>query len=340
MIGFLLRRLLLAVVTVVTVSFGAFVCFGTALDPSYPLAIATDQTPRHLVQQHYHLTDPILERYWLWVKSFAHHGFGKPVSTSVADNQVIEASGNIGPELWHAGWLTVQLVGYALVLVLVLSLALGTASSRWRGGWTDALVRIFNYLAWSVPAFLVAFFFRRWFTGGQTASAFIYGPRTIQYNGHPAFLIGPPTGGFVDWFQHLTLPALALALGLVGVYSRYVRSSMLVSLGQPYAVVARAKGLGEGRVVLRHALRNSLIPFVSALSLEVGAIVGASLAADWVFSLGGLATLTIGALGRADPFEMTAVVITIAIVVIVFMTLADLVVGWLDPRARVAAANE
>ena len=89
----------------------------------------------------------------------------------------------------------------------------------------------------------------------------------------------------------MTLPAIALALGLVGVYTRYIRSSMLVALSQPYAVVARAKGLSEGRVVVRHALRNSLIPFVSALSLEIGAIVGASMAADWVFSMGGVATL-------------------------------------------------
>jgi ABC-type dipeptide/oligopeptide/nickel transport system permease component len=336
---FLTRRLLLCVATIVTVSFGAFVCFGESLDPSYPLVVSTDQTPRHLVQAHYHLTDPILERYWLWVQNFAHHGFGKPASTNVVDGKVIDSTTRIGPELWHAGWLTIQLVGFSLVLVVGLSLLLGTVSSRFRGGAADTGVRLLNYVAWSVPAFLVAFFFRRWFAGSQTASSFVYGPQTIQHQGHPVFLIGPPTGGFVDWFQHMTLPAIALSLGLVGVYSRYVRSSMLVALAQPYAVVARAKGLGEGRVVVRHALRNSLIPFVSALSLEIGAIVGASLAADWVFSLGGLATLTIGALGRADPFEMTAVVVTLSAVVLVFMTLADLAVGWLDPRAHVAAVQ-
>ena len=339
MVGFFVRRLLLAVVTVVTVSFIAFVSFGKSLDPSYPLVLSQDQTPRHLVQAHYHLTDPILERYWLWVKNFAHSGFGKGVSTTVVDGQVVEGAGNIGSELWHAGWITFQLVGYALVLTVLLSLLLGTVSSRWRGGAADVGVRLLTYMSWSVPAFLIAFFFRRWFTGDQTASSFIYGPQTLQHPGHPVFLIGAPTGGFVDWFQHMTLPAIALALGLVGVYSRYIRSSMLVSLSQPYAVVARAKGLSEGRVVVRHALRNSLIPFVSALSLEIGAIVGASMAADWVFSMGGVATLTIGALGRADPFEMTAVVISLSVIVIVFMTVADLVVGWLDPRARLAAAS-
>jgi peptide/nickel transport system permease protein len=231
----------------------------------------------------------------------------------------------------------VQLVSYALAITVVLSIALGTVSARWRGTPADAGIRILNYVSWSVPAFLIAFFFRRWFTGGQTASSFVYGPQTIDTHGARIFLIGAPTGGIVDWFQHMTLPALALALGLVGVYSRYIRSSMLVALAQPFAVVARAKGLSEGRVVVRHALRTSLIPFVSALALEVGAVVGASMAADWVFSLGGLASLTIAALGRADPFEMTAVVITLSAVVLTFMTLADIVVGWLDPRVRVTA---
>ena len=95
MAGFLVRRLLLAIVTVVTVSFIAFVCFGKSLDPSYPLVLSPDQTPRHLVQAHYHLTDPILERYWLWVKKFTRHGFGRGVSTNVVDGKVVENSGNI-----------------------------------------------------------------------------------------------------------------------------------------------------------------------------------------------------------------------------------------------------
>lgn len=336
---FAVRRLLLALITVATVSFGAFVVFGTALDPSYPLVISPDQRPRHAVQAYYHLTDPILARYWLWLKNFFHHGFGYPVSTSVADGQVVVSNQPIGPELWHAATISAQLVAYALVITVVVSLALGTITSRWRNGPVDVGVRILCYLSWSIPAFLIAFFLRQWLTGAQSASHFIYGPNTVDNHGAPVFLIGPPTGGLVDWFQHMTLPAVALALGLIGVYTRYIRSSMLVSLTQPYAVVARAKGLGEWQVVVRHALRNSLVPFVSSLSLEVGAVIGASLAVDWIFSLGGLATLTIQALGDADPFEMTAVVMTLAIVVIVFMTLADLLVGWLDPRVRIATAE-
>jgi peptide/nickel transport system permease protein len=336
---YLTRRTLLAIATLVTVSFGAFCGFAKSLDPSYPMVLSSDQRPRHAVQAYYHLTDPVLERYWLWVKSFFRHGFGSPVSLDVVDLKVQPSNASISGEVLHAGWISLQLVGASLLLVVLLSLALGTLSARWRSGPMDLGVRFLTYLSWSVPTFLIAFFFRRWFAGAQTSSSFVYGPQTIDHHGARVFLIGPPTSGFLDWFQHMTLPALALALGLVGVYSRYVRSSMLVSLSQPYAVVARAKGLTEGRVVVRHALRNSLIPFLSALSLEVGAVVGASLAADYVFSLGGLASLTIAALGRADPFELTAVVITLAFVVILFMTIADLVVGWLDPRARIAGAE-
>jgi len=339
MLAFVIRRLALTALTAVTVSFAAFCAFGKGLDPSYPLVLGPPEK-RHAVQAYYHLTDPILQRYWLWVKNFFRHGFGNPVSLQVNDDlTVTPSSASIGGEVVHAAWISFQLVGLSLVLMVVLSLALGTVSARWRSGPADIALRLTTYLSWSVPAFLVAFFFRRWFTGNQTASSFVYGPQTIEHHGSPLFLIGPPTGGFANWFQHMTLPALSLALGLAAVYVRYVRSSMLVSLGQPYAVVARAKGLSEGRVVVRHALRNSLIPFVSALSLEVGAVVGASMAADWVFSMGGVASLTIGALGRADPFELTAVVISISLVVIVFMTIADIVVGWLDPRVRVAATR-
>lgn len=340
MLAFLVRRLALTVFTVITVSFGAFYGFGKGLDPTYPMILNPDPRPRHAVQQYYHLTDPILQRYWLWVKTFFQHGFGFPVSLQVdPDQHVVPSTTAISGEVLHAGWISFQLVALSLVLVVVFSLAFGTLSSRWRSGPADLTIRLLTYLSWSVPTFLIAFFFRRWFMGSQTATNFVYGPQSVDAHGARVFLIGPPQGGFVDWFQHMSMPAFALALGLVGLYARYVRSSMLVSLRQPYAVVARAKGLSEGRVVVRHALRNSLIPFMSSLSLEVGAVVGASLAADYVFGLGGLAGLTIAALGRADPFELTAVVITISVVVIVFMTIADIVVGWLDPRVRVSGAR-
>jgi ABC-type dipeptide/oligopeptide/nickel transport system permease component len=339
---YLLRRLTLTVITVVTVSFVAFVCFAKSLDPSGPMALNPDQRPRHAVQAYYHLTDPVFERYWLWMKSFFHHGFGSPASTQVDGDFHVIPAGPLWPDLSHAAWVTAQLVGFALVIVVVVSVLLGILSAQNRRSPVDFAVRMLTYLSWAVPTFLIAFFMKKWIVPDQVIGVGISqrGSTEAQLNGAEGawFLLGAPQGGFVDWFRHMTLPAVALALGLIGVYARYIRSSMIGSLQQPYAVVARGKGLTERRVVAHHALRNSLIPFVSALSLEVGAVVGASLAADFVFQMGGLASYTIGSLGRSDPFEMTAVVIILAVIVIAFMTIADLVVGWLDPRVRVATS--
>ena len=145
--------------------------------------------------------------------------------------------------------------------------------------------------------------------------------------------------GLENWFQHMTLPVVALALSFIGICSRYVRSSIMVTLGQPYVTVARGKGLSEGQVLIRYVLRNSLIPFTSLLSLEVGGLIGPSLAADAVFGLGGLASVFLGAVNSSDPFELTALFVVTAAVVSVFALLGDVLVGLLDPRVRVAMAQ-
>jgi peptide/nickel transport system permease protein len=333
--GYILRRLILAASAVVAVSFAAFVAFGLSLDPSGPLRQSPDQHPRQFVVHYYHLSDPILSRYWRWARGVVEHGFGRTVSTSTTGSPLRLASpGNpIGPAIWHGAGVTAQLVAFALLLTVVGSVLVGTYSARRPYARLD-VPRLASYLAASMPTFLIAYLLKRSIVGNVTAVRTFDG--TLQFEQHGVFLVGPPTGGFVDWFRHMTLPALALALGLIGIYARYVRTAMLVSLGEQYATVARAKGLPERRVVFRHALRNSLVPFTSLLSLEMGAVIGASLAADAVFNLGGLAQTFLGGLALADPFELTALVVVTAGVVSCFLLAADLLVGVLDPRLRVA----
>ncbi len=318
MIGYVVRRLLLAVSMVWAVSFGAFAAFGLSFDPTYSFNLCTSAACKRQRQEiiaQFHLHDPILERYWYWLSGLFSHGFGSSPVGNIAN-----APGDaIGPPLWRATSITAQLMGVSLVLVVVGSVVVGVVSARLAGSPLDWLLRLFAYVAWSMPTFLVGVLLVRWL-----------GPTHW-------FDIGTRGPGFGNWIRWITLPAITLALGLVGLYSRYIRSAMLVSLRQPYADVARGKGLSEGRVVLRHALRNSLIPFVSVLSLELAAVVGASLATDYVFGLGGLANLFLRTIGQADPFVLTAILVVIATVVAAFMFLADLVVGWLDPRARVGA---
>jgi glutathione transport system permease protein len=318
MVAYAARRVVLAVSIVWAISFGAFVSFGLSFDPTYPLILGGRNDPQRLMLvSRFHLHDPILVRYWMWLKGLFTHGFGETVMGRFGFGNGY----GIGHAVWSAASVTTQLIAASLVLVVLGSVLVGVIGARWPGTPLDGGLRLLAYGAWSMPTFLVGVLLARWL-----------GPTGWFYGGRPG-------GGFVHWLRTMALPAITLSVGLIGVYSRYIRSAMLVSLHQPYAVVARAKGLSERRIVVRHALRNSLIPFVSVLSLEFGAVVGASLATDYVFGMGGLAYLFLQSLSQADPFAMTAILVVIGGIVAVFVLLADLAVGWLDPRARVEAAR-
>ncbi|MGH2971717.1 MAG: ABC transporter permease [Gaiellaceae bacterium] len=330
MARYILRRVLLAASVVAGVSVAAFVGFGLSLDPSYPLAFKPQE--QAVVRAYYHLGDPILSRYWRWFTGLFHHGFGATVSTQVggAPPQLLSLGEPIGPQLIRATEISAALVGLALVFVALGSVAVGVFGAERRRYRADIGTRTLAYVGAAVPTFLLADIFRRALAPNPKA-VFSHGVFTLT--AHAGwFVLGPPTGGPIDWFRHLFLPAAVLAVGLIGIYARYVRSAMTTELARPYVTVARAKGLTERRVLLRHALRNSLVPVTALLSLDIGAVVGASIAADGIFGSGGLATEFLGGLGHADPFELTAIVVMSAIVVCGFTFIGDIVVGLLDPR--------
>jgi peptide/nickel transport system permease protein len=322
-IVYVVRRILFAMSLLLGISFGAFAAFGLSLDPTYPLLLGGEEGlhQRHLLQVHYHLTDPIVVRYLHWLHGLVTHGFGTTVLPTYGRVSTGGLAGSdIDPLVWHAAAVTAQLVAVSLLVVVAGSAVVGAVAARRPSGVVDLTLRTFAYVTWSVPTFVIGIELLQWFGGPSS--------------------FGPPGGGLGSWLGHMVLPVATLSLGLVGLYSRYVRSAMLVSLAEPYTVVARAKGLPERRVVFQHALRNSLAPFVSVVSLELGAVVGASLATDYVFRMNGLAVLFLQALGAADPFELTAIVVVLAVVVIVFMLVADVVVGRLDPRIRLGGAAQ
>ena len=342
MLSFLIRRIAFAVSLVVAVSIVAFCIFGVSFDPGFSFYAAGSKEAiraHHVVDVRYHLKDPILSRYWRWASGVVrHHSFGNTVSIDVGGvpMHVLDNGTPITPIVVRALEVTAVMVGFALVLVTLLSSLLGSLSAR-RGRFrVDVWTRALAYLGAAVPTFLVGDLLARALIP-KSHVAFVNGRYTAVTTGS-WLQPGPPASGISSWTQHLLLPTLALALGLLGVYARYVRSSMLVALNQPYVSVARAKGLPERSVVVRHALRNSLVPFTSLLALEMGGVIGASLAADGVFGSGGLASAFLSAVGDADPFLLTAIFTVTAFVVCAFAFLGDLVVGWLDPRARAATA--
>ena len=331
MATYALRRLLLSASVVVAVSFAAFVGFGLSLDPSYPLAfVPRDQA---VVRAYYHLQDPILSRYARWLIGFFHHGFGTTVSTDVGGAPLrLQSLGEpIGPQLLRAAAITAALVALALVFVVIGSAAVGVFTAQRRRLHSDVGVRSLAYFGAAVPTFLFGDLLLRAYAPHVSAT-FVRGHGYVLSTTTGTFLLGPPTGGALDWLRHLFLPAVTLALGLIGIYARYIRSALAVELARPYVTVARAKGLPEWRVLVRHALRNALVPVASIMTLELGGIIGASIAADGIFDSGGLASVFLGALGKADPFELTAIIVVSAVVVTGFTLAGDLLVGLLDPR--------
>ena len=140
---------------------------------------------------------------------------------------------------------------------------------------------------------------------------------------------------------HLTLPALALALGFIGLNARYLRNSVVDALDAPYVTVARAKGLPERVVVMRHALRNAFVAFVPAIVSDIGVLFGAALVVDVIFQLGGLGTLFIGLLQLdadsntpVDTYELQLMLLFAACVMLTASMIGEILLGLFDPRTR------
>jgi peptide/nickel transport system permease protein len=328
---YVLRRLLLATFVFVAVSFLAFVLLAAPLDPLWKLGPGYSPLREQLREQ-YHLNDPAVEQYLHWAKGTLT---GTPeVTRTVCGGRFVTCHHvRIWPQIWPALGHTALLAGLSIAVVTFFSLLIGTIAATRPGSVIDVVLRTGSYVAWAFPAFVLAVLLQ-----------LLLEQLALNYDIHPFPVSGLPLPGeagtglrFVAiWLQHLALPVLTISVGFIGAYSRYVRSAMLISLNEPYTVTARAKGLTERHVVTRHALRNSLIPFVSLLTLDFSAVFGASLVADFIFAQQGLASYLRQAVYDADPFEVQPLVLVGAASVLVFSVFGDLIAARLDPRIRLA----
>jgi peptide/nickel transport system permease protein len=333
---FLTRRLTLAALVFVAVSFVSFVLIGVRLDPTWRLQPNPHPYVIKQLQRKFHIHDPIAQRYWLWVKGTVtgEPDVSRPVLSGLPGG-AIQGTTAVWSSVLKAARHTTLLMGLSMVVVILCSVVIGTIAAARPGTVLDYVLRTGSYLTWSIPAFLLALGLQYLFA----QLAYAHGFRPFALAGVPGSQAGSGLHYVRTWLEYLTLPVLAISAGFVGSYSRYIRSAMLVSLNEQYAVTARAKGLPEWRVVVRHALRNSLLPFISILSLDFGGLFGASLVADYVFKQEGLASYLAAALNDADPFEVEPAILVAAGVVLVFALVADLAVGVVDPRTRLSDAG-
>ena len=213
---------------------------------------------------------------------------------------------------------TIELTLVSIVIGVALGLPLGIAAAVGRNSWVDYVSRLVSLMGLSFPAFV---------SGILMLIVF-----AIHLGWFP--VLNSNSGDPLERMRNLALPALNLGMIMMAYVARVTRSSMLGVLGEDYIRTARAKGVAPMRLVLRHTLRNGLIPIVTVIGLYFGTLIGNSVLTEIIFNRPGLGKLILGALNSRDYTLLEGLMIIFAICVIVVNTLTDIAYGLIDPRVK------
>jgi peptide/nickel transport system permease protein len=233
------------------------------------------------------------------------------------------------PEIVAAAPATLSLVFGAALIWVLLAILLGVAAAVMRGTVLDPLLMIAALIGISMPVFWL----------GEVANLITQSRlhHTFLFSWVPPLGYTPLTQNPGRWFEGLVIPWLTLATLYVGFYARVLRASLLEIQNEDYVRTARAKGLSERRVLIRHTLRNSMITFVSLFGLDFGVLVGGgALLTEVVFGIHGVGFLTYQSLTNLDLPVIIATVIYGAFFIVLANTIVDIMYAWLDPRVRLA----
>ena len=322
MLQYVIRRLLFSIAVLVAASFLVFLFVASSGDPLAGLRLTpnvSEDTVRN-IEERKHLDENVFVRYGYWLDDAVTNGFG----TTLLTNEPIL------PELWRVMKNTLQLVIAAELIAILLGVSIGVYSALRQYSAFDYTATTFSFLGIAMPAFWIALMLQ------------VLVVQTQGWTGHKLFPIAnlndvdPGTGlAFVaDRAHHLFLPVLVLMVVNLAQYSRFMRASMLEVVNADYVRTARAKGLDERSVTMKHAFRNALIPLVTIMSLNFGTLLAGAVVTETVFSLDGMGLYFVNALLTNDPYPVMAWLMIVATMVIVFNLLADIAYGLLDPRVR------
>jgi len=332
-LGFLLRRIVGIAAVMIGVSVITFAI--SHVIPADPVAAALGDhaTDAQIAQfrAEYHLDRPLPEQYAIYVSGILHGDLGKSIRTrrSVAD------------DLADSFPATLELSFAALLISIVLGVPAGVWSAVSRGRLPDYIVRVLSLAGGSLPVFwlgliVIGLFYYQlgWFPGGGRLDTFVPPPpaRTGLY------VIDSLLSGDAEALRsslvHLVLPALTLGYFSTAVIARMTRSSMLEVLSQDYMRTARAKGLVERLVVIRHGLRNALIPTVTIIGLTFGSLLSGAVLTETIFSWPGLGRYATASAVSLDFPAVLGVTLLAAFVYPLANLAVDVAYYWLDPRIQ------
>lgn len=313
---YILRRLLISLPVFFGITLVTYVI--VTLAPGDPVSALVDPEqvaalgPGWLEQQRAELglDRPLPVRYGLWMKEIATGNLGY----SYADRQPI------ADKLAERLWPTIKLMLTVQLLALLIAVPIGVVSAVKQYSFLDYLATVFGFATISIPSFFLAL-----------AGIYIFGVRLRWLPTAGMSTVGGP-GSILDALHHLILPAAVLGLAQAAPLIRYTRSSMLETVRQDYVRVARAKGLTEGRVITRHALRNALIPLVTVIALSLPNLLGGTVIIEQIFSWPGMGTLAIKAVRQRDYPTIMVINMIGAVAILISSLIADVIYAWIDPR--------
>jgi peptide/nickel transport system permease protein len=312
MIQYFVKRLLMAIPVMFFVAVFVFLLLRlTPGDPS--IIIAGDQATQaqlEAIRNNLGLDEPLLGQFVTWMGNLIRGDFGVSL---ISKQPVLTLIGQrVGP--------TLSLALAAMSLTLLFALPLGVMAAWRHGRLIDRAVMIFSVLGFSVPVFV---------TGYVLISVFAVNLHLFPVQGYR-----PLSEGLVPFAQRLFLPALALALIYIALVSRMTRASMLEILQEDYVRTARAKGLNEGVVLFRHALRNAAIPILTIIGTGFAMLISGVVVTESVFNIPGLGRLVVDAvLARDYPLIQAIILLTAGLYVLINL-LIDLSYALTDPRVR------
>jgi ABC-type dipeptide/oligopeptide/nickel transport system permease component len=322
MLTYAIRRLLYGVPVIALSSFLIFVFVSTTTDPLEAIKMnpRASQNSIRLVEHKHHLDRPVVVRYGYWVRDVFTRQFG---TTILTDRPIF-------PDIKRVLGNTIQLVIAAEFLTLLLAIAIGVYSAIRQYSVFDYSATTLSFLGLAIPTFWLGLIFQIIFTNvflDWHVRIFYVATLSSTDPGHGFHF-------FIDRVQHLVLPVLTLAIIGIAGYSRFMRASMLEVVNADYVRTARAKGLIERRVILRHAFRNALIPLMTLAAIDFGTFFGGAVITETIYSLDGMGLYFINSLTAGETYNIMAWLLITATMVVAFNLIADIVLGLLDPRIR------
>jgi ABC-type dipeptide/oligopeptide/nickel transport system permease component len=304
MLSFALKRLALAILVALAVSALAFLLLRASGDVAIALAgegARSDDIEN--IRRVYGLDRPLLVQYLEWLGRILRGDFGQSLYFKTS---VIEL---VADKLPTTAWLAVL----SLVFALAISIPLGVTAAVYPNSWIDRLCLALAVIGQAMPNFFFALILIMVFA--------------------VMLQIVPASGS--DGWEHFVLPSVALGYYVAPAFMRLIRSGMIDVLASDYVRTARAKGLSGASVVMKHGLRNALVPVVALAAVQLGFLLGGSVVIETIFALDGLGYLAFRSISNLD-LPVTQAIVTLLSFIYVGLTLAaDLINGWLDPRIRV-----